>query len=61
MIAMPATAVAIGSAAATIPAFCYSGLIIWRTAREDEFLVSQLAGYTPYAARVRYRLIPRLW
>lgn len=60
-IMMPATAVAIGSAAAMIPASCYSGLILWRMAREDRFLVSQLAGYPEYTSRVRYRLIPRLW
>jgi protein-S-isoprenylcysteine O-methyltransferase Ste14 len=58
---MPATAVAIGSAAAIIPGSCYSGLILWRTAREDEFLVGQLAGYAEYTARVRYRLIPLFW
>jgi protein-S-isoprenylcysteine O-methyltransferase Ste14 len=60
-IIMPATALAIGSLAAMIPALGYSGRILWRTNREDEFLTEQLAGYADYAAQVRYRLIPRLW
>jgi protein-S-isoprenylcysteine O-methyltransferase Ste14 len=61
MITMPATALALGSYLALIPAACYSALILGRTAKEDKFLTVQLAGYTEYRARVRYRLIPRLW
>jgi protein-S-isoprenylcysteine O-methyltransferase Ste14 len=58
---MPATALAIGSLAAMIPAFGYSGLTLWRTKREDGFLAEQLVGYADYATHVRYRLIPVLW
>lgn len=36
-------------------------LLILRTALEDRTLQTELAGYTGYALRVRYRLIPGLW
>lgn len=37
-----------------------AGLVI-RTALEDRTLQAELAGYAEYAARVRYRLVPRIW
>lgn len=58
---MPAAVVTLGSKLALIPAVCYSALILWRTKREDEFLVERLAEYAGYAARVGFRLIPGLW
>lgn len=61
MLIMPATALALDSLVALIPAFCYSVLILWRTAREDDFLTGQLVGYADYSARVSRRLIPGLW
>jgi protein-S-isoprenylcysteine O-methyltransferase Ste14 len=36
-------------------------LLAWRTAREDQTLRHELAGYEEYAASTRYRLVPRLW
>jgi protein-S-isoprenylcysteine O-methyltransferase Ste14 len=36
-------------------------LILLRTALEDRTLLSELAGYREYAARVRYRLVPGIW
>ncbi|MGH9397707.1 MAG: methyltransferase family protein [Terriglobia bacterium] len=60
-IIMPATAIALGSVLALVPGLCYSALILWRANREDGFLTEQLAGYSAYAERVRYRLIPSLW
>jgi protein-S-isoprenylcysteine O-methyltransferase Ste14 len=60
-ITMPATALALSSYAALMPASCYSALILWRTAKEDTFLAAQLAGYTEYRVGVRHRLIPKLW
>jgi protein-S-isoprenylcysteine O-methyltransferase Ste14 len=36
-------------------------LILLRTALEDRTLQQELAGYTEYAARVRYRLLPGIW
>ena len=61
IVMMPATAMALGSLMALIPATCYSALIRWRTKREDEFLVERLAGYAGYAAQIRYRLVPGFW
>jgi protein-S-isoprenylcysteine O-methyltransferase Ste14 len=60
-IIVPATALAIGSVTAMIPASCYSALVLSRTKTEDKFLAKRLAGYAEYAARVRYRLIPLFW
>lgn len=37
------------------------GGVINRTAREDRFLHDNLPGYSAYAERVRYRLVPGLW
>jgi len=39
----------------------YAGLIFRRVFFEDAFLKANLAGYTEYAQRVRYRLVPRGW
>jgi protein-S-isoprenylcysteine O-methyltransferase Ste14 len=36
-------------------------LLIVRTALEDRELKRGLAGYTDYAARVQYRLVPLIW
>jgi protein-S-isoprenylcysteine O-methyltransferase Ste14 len=35
--------------------------LIWRLLNEESFLSNNLHGYTEYAARVRYRLIPRVF
>jgi protein-S-isoprenylcysteine O-methyltransferase Ste14 len=35
--------------------------IIWRILDEERFLSGNLAGYTEYKNKVRYRLIPRVW
>ena len=34
---------------------------IRRTGLEDKFLHKELAGYSEYAAKVRYRLLPGIW
>jgi protein-S-isoprenylcysteine O-methyltransferase Ste14 len=60
-ISMPATALALGSLVALIPALSYSAVMLWRTTREDIFLEDELEGYSRYTGRVRYRLIPGLW
>ena len=36
-------------------------MIVIRTALEDQMLQRELPGYTEYAARVKYRLIPLVW
>jgi protein-S-isoprenylcysteine O-methyltransferase Ste14 len=35
--------------------------MIVRTALEDRTLQAELSGYTDYAARVRFRLLPGIW
>ncbi len=58
---MLATAIALGSYVALVPALLYSAVILRRTLHEDRFLKDQLAGYAGYMLMVRYRLIPGLW
>lgn len=36
-------------------------LFLWRTAREDQTLRRELAGYEEYAGETRYRLVPGVW
>jgi hypothetical protein len=60
LIAIPASALAIGSWLALIPAAGF-GLVIVRRARlEDEFLKENLAGYREYMQHVPAGLFPRL-
>lgn len=58
---MPATALALGSFVALIPALLYSSLILWRLVEEDQFLRENLPDYPRYTGTVRRRLIPGLW
>jgi protein-S-isoprenylcysteine O-methyltransferase Ste14 len=57
----PATAIALGSTIALVPALLCSIVILRRTIHEDRFLRDQLAGYAGYMLIVRYRLFPGLW
>jgi protein-S-isoprenylcysteine O-methyltransferase Ste14 len=52
---------ALGSWFALIPSLAIDTLFIVRTAKEDQMLREELAGYKDYAQRVRYRLIPGVW
>jgi len=52
---------ALGSWWALLPAAAMAGLIVRRTRLEDRFLQRELAGYTAYAEKVRYRLLPGVW
>ncbi len=61
LIAAPASALALGSWLALVPALAYSVLIVRRVRIEDRFLHEHLDGYADYAARVRHRLIPGIW
>jgi protein-S-isoprenylcysteine O-methyltransferase Ste14 len=36
-------------------------IVVYRTIVEEQMLRDELAGYTDYAAKVRYRLIPGVW
>ena len=53
--------VVLGSWWALLPQLLACLLLIVRTALEDQTLQRELPGYTTYAQRVRYRLIPGLW
>ena len=58
---VPASALALGSWAALVPALAASVLLVRRTADEDRFLQERLEGYGRYAGMVRYRLLPGVW
>ena len=57
----PSTALLLGSWLGLLFSLVLIALIILRTALEDRFLKSGLAGYTQYAETVKYRLIPHVW
>lgn len=61
IVGVPASALALGSWWALVPAVAYSLLILRRTMLEDRFLKENLGGYSDYAEKVRHRLVPRLW
>ena len=61
LIFAPASALALGSWWALIPAGIHCALIVRRVLVEDRFLHAKLAGYEEYAARVRHRVIPGVW
>jgi protein-S-isoprenylcysteine O-methyltransferase Ste14 len=61
LLIVPSTAFAIGSELALVPATMYGTLILFRAAREDEFLLSNLPGYADYIEGAPYRLIPGVW
>jgi len=56
-----AIALALGSLWTLIPAGLIVVTIVIRTALEDRTLLTKLDGYSEYAKRVRYRLLPGLW
>jgi protein-S-isoprenylcysteine O-methyltransferase Ste14 len=61
LIAVPASALALGSWLALIPAFAFTAVIMRRTALEDCFLEGNLPGYNQYMFRVRYRVFFGIW
>lgn len=36
-------------------------VLVWRTAKEDQFLRERLPGYADYAKQTRWRLVPGIW
>ena len=56
-----ATALLLGSWYGLAGALLLAAWLVVRTALEDRELKHGLAGYTDYAARVRYRLVPLIW
>jgi len=60
IVAIPAAAIGLGSWWGFVLALLYSAGIARRALIEDRFLRQNLPGYSDYAARVRYRLVPGL-
>ncbi len=56
-----AAALALGSLWTLILNGLASLLLVVRTALEDKTLLKELDGYSEYAGRVRYRLLPGIW
>jgi protein-S-isoprenylcysteine O-methyltransferase Ste14 len=61
IVSVTCSGLALGSWLAFAFALLYALLIFRRVFFEDGFLKANLAGYTDYARRVPYRLIPRTW
>lgn len=60
LIAVPASALAIGSWIALIPAAACCAVTVWRARKEDSFLKINLAGYREYMEAVPGGVLPRL-
>lgn len=58
VVAIPASALAIGSWIALIPAMVFCAITVWRARREDLFLKQNLPGYKDYMERVRGGVFP---
>jgi protein-S-isoprenylcysteine O-methyltransferase Ste14 len=58
MLGMP---MALGSLWGLVPGALIGCLFLLRTSLEDRMLHQELDGYTAYASRVRYRLLPWIW
>jgi protein-S-isoprenylcysteine O-methyltransferase Ste14 len=60
LISVPASALAIGSWLALVPAAIFCLVILKRVRAEEEFLQNNLAGYSEYMGQVRGQLFPRV-
>lgn len=61
LVFMLASAVALGSWWALIPAALYAPVLVARIRNEEEVLLRDLPGYQEYRQRIRYRLLPLVW
>ena len=61
LILLPSIALLLGSAWGLAWCLIMLGLLFVRTWLEDAALTKELAGYSDYSAKVRYRLIPGVW
>ena len=61
IVSLFATALALGSLWALMPAGLAAVLLGVRTALEDKTLLEELEGYEEYAAQTRYRMLPGIW
>jgi protein-S-isoprenylcysteine O-methyltransferase Ste14 len=53
--------IALGSSWGLFVFVAFVPALLWRLFDEEKFLVKNLPGYREYQARVRYRLVPRVW
>lgn len=60
IVAIPASALAIGSWVALVPASLFCAITVWRARREDVFLKQNLPGYKDYMESVPGGVFPRL-
>jgi protein-S-isoprenylcysteine O-methyltransferase Ste14 len=60
IVAIPASALAIGSWIALVPAALFCAITVWRARREDAFLRQNLPGYKNYMESVPGGVFPRL-
>jgi protein-S-isoprenylcysteine O-methyltransferase Ste14 len=51
----------LGSFYALIPAGMIAGLFVLRTSLEDQTLRKELPGYSEYASKTRWKLVPKMW
>lgn len=56
-----ASAPALGSVWALVPAISLMAGVVWRLIDEERFLSVNLQGYSAYCRRTQYRLIPSIW
>ena len=61
MLAHLALPLALGSTLGLAPALLGCGLLALRAVYEERRLARELPGYAEYAARVRFRILPRVW
>jgi protein-S-isoprenylcysteine O-methyltransferase Ste14 len=55
------TALMLASVYGVVGALVLNALIAWRASREEQVLQQELAGYSEYMTRVKYRFIPYIW
>jgi protein-S-isoprenylcysteine O-methyltransferase Ste14 len=53
--------IALASWWGTLPVLAIVPILVWRMIDEERFLTRNLPGYAAYCAKVRYRLVPRIW
>ena len=51
----------LGSWWASIPQVIAALMLVWRTAREDKTLQTELPGYADFTKETKYRLLPGVW
>jgi len=57
----PGTGLMFGSGWAVVVAGTIIAVLVWRTGREDRYLLENLDGYAEFARNTRYRLAPGVW